>query len=89
MIYASLSKEKISETRSFVHGVPQSWGQEFGVLAQTVRRAKQNQKSRGSETLKTQEFPLWLRGLRTQHSVYEVVGLIPGVTQWVKHLALL
>ena len=35
------------------------------------------------------EFPLWLGGLRTQHSVHEAVGLVPGLAQWVKDLALL
>ena len=30
------------------------------------------------------EFPLWFSGLRTQHSVLEVVGSIPGLAQWVK-----
>ena len=35
------------------------------------------------------EFPLWLSGLRTQGSVYENAGLIPGPAQWVKDLALL
>ena len=30
------------------------------------------------------EFPLWLIRLRTWHSVHEDVGLIPGLTQWVK-----
>ena len=34
------------------------------------------------------EFPLWLSWLRTQHSVHEDVGLIPGLTQWVKDLEL-
>ena len=34
------------------------------------------------------EFPLWLIGLRTQHSVCEDAGLIPGLTEWVKELAL-
>ena len=35
-----------------------------------------------------QEFPLWLSGLRTRHSVPEDVGLIPGPSQWVKDLIL-
>ena len=34
------------------------------------------------------EFPLWLRRLRTWRSVLEDVGSIPGLTQWVKNLAL-
>ena len=34
-------------------------------------------------------FPLWLSGLRTQRSSMRVLGLIPDLTQWVKHLALL
>ena len=29
------------------------------------------------------EFPLWLSGLRTQCSVHEDVGVIPGLAQWV------
>ena len=35
------------------------------------------------------KFLLWLRGLRTQHSVSENVGLIPGLSQWVKDEMLL
>ena len=35
------------------------------------------------------EFPLWLSELRTQHSVREDEGWIPGLTQWVKDSALL
>ena len=27
------------------------------------------------------EFPLWLSGLRTQHSLHEDVGLVPGLAQ--------
>ena len=34
------------------------------------------------------EFLLWLSRLRTQHSVCEDVGSIPGLTQWVKDLIL-
>ena len=34
------------------------------------------------------ELPLWLSGIRTQHSLCEDAGLIPGLTQGVKDLAL-
>ena len=33
------------------------------------------------------EFPLWLSGLRTQHSVREDLGSIPGLVRQVKDLA--
>jgi len=33
--------------------------------------------------------PLVAQRLRNQHSVHEAAGLIPGLTQWVKDLALL
>ena len=41
-------------------------------------------------TVKThgREFLLWLNELRTQQSVCEHGGWIPGLTQWVKDLAL-
>ena len=32
---------------------------------------------------------MWLRGLRSQHSIHEHVASIPGLAQWVKDLALL
>ena len=35
------------------------------------------------------EFLLWPGGLRTSHCLCEDVGLIPGLVQWVKGLALL
>ena len=35
-----------------------------------------------------EEFLLWLSGSKTQCSVYEDVGPIPGLTQWLKDLAL-
>ena len=41
-------------------------------------------------TLKSEqlEFPVWLSGLRTQHSLCEDVVPIPGLAQWVKAPAL-
>ena len=35
------------------------------------------------------EFPLWLTGLQSFHCLYEDVGWIPGLTQWVKDPVLL
>ena len=35
-----------------------------------------------------EELPLWLSRLRTQYNVCEDVSSIPGLTPWVKDLAL-
>ena len=35
------------------------------------------------------EFLWWFSWVRTQQSVREDVGLIPGLAQWVKHPVLL
>ena len=43
---------------------------------------EQNQEARNKE------FPLWLSGLRTQSHLCENPGLIPGLAQCVKDLAL-
>ena len=41
-----------------------------------------------TKMLAVEEFPLWLSGLRTQHSVHRDVGLVPGLAQWDKDLGL-
>ena len=35
------------------------------------------------------EFPWWIHGLRTQRCLFEDVGLIPDLAQWVNNLVLL
>ena len=41
------------------------------------------------EKIKGGKFPLWLSQLRIPHNVHEDAGLIPGLPQWAKDLALL
>ena len=38
--------------------------------------------------METVESLLWLSWLRTQHSVHEDAGSIPGLAQWIKDLVL-
>ena len=39
--------------------------------------------------IETEEFPLWVSGLRTQYCLCEDVVLIPGLAEWVKDPVLL
>ena len=50
---------------------------------------KQELKGDPGQKYVTVDFPSWLSRLRTQHSVPEDVGLIPGLTQEIKDLVLL
>ena len=46
------------------------------------------QDSPHNKELSGQEFPLWLSVLRSWHCLHEDVGLIPGLSQWIKDLVL-
>ena len=51
-------------------------------------RPKKWQKDKKKRILLALEFPLLVIELRAHHSLHEDVGLIPGLTQWVKDLVL-
>ena len=56
-------------------------------LQQSQQKTKEEMHHLQKEIL-NEEFPLWLRGLRTQHSICEDEGSIPGLPQWVKDTTL-
>ena len=63
----------------------------FEPLAGLASRVAAEQHTQCSHVISglTLEFPWWLSGLRTQHSICKDVGSIPGLTQWVKDPVLL
>ena len=52
------------------------------------RKDKKTNKQTNPKPPTYSEFPLWLNGLRTRHSVCEDVGLISGLTWRVRDMAL-
>ena len=58
-------------------------------LAFTIQVTSQNFSTLSLVRLVFMEFPLWLKGLRTPHSVNEKADLIPGLAQCVKDPVLL
>ena len=63
----------------------------FEPLAGLASRVAAEQHTQCSHVISglTLEFPWWLSGLRTQHSICKDVGSVPGLAQWVKDPVLL
>ena len=49
-----------------------------------VAEKGKNENETKKKTITIRAFQLWFSGLRTQCSLREDVGSIPGLTQWVK-----
>ena len=54
------------------------------IISEFVWKHKRTTKSQNNLKKEEQEFPLCLNRLRTQHSVHEDAGLIPGPTEWLR-----
>ena len=67
---------------------PLAWELPYALGAALKRQKKKKKGIKSPLDNKVLEFLLWLRGLRTQHSIQEDVGLILGLSQWVKNPAL-
>ena len=52
-------------------------------------RAEQTRQAAEREARSFEEFLLWLRGLKTLHTLHEDVGSIPGLSQRIKDPGLL